>query len=83
MLLEEISDKVVSAGWQVINIDATIVAEEPKLSEYTDQMRVALSQTLTVDIGQVSIKASTSNGLGLIGKGEGIAAYAVALLEGG
>ena len=81
VLLEEISDKIISAGWRVVNIDATVVAEKPELSEYIKHMRKALSQTLTININQVSVKASTTNGLGLIGKGEGIAAYAVAMLE--
>ena len=82
-LLEEINDKLVSAGWQVVNIDATVVAEEPMLSEYIGSMREALNQTLNINISQVSVKASTTNGLGVIGQGEGIAAYAVALIEGG
>ena len=82
-LLEEINDKLVSAGWRVVNIDATVVAEEPMLSEYIGSMREALNQTLNINISQVSIKASTTNGLGVIGQGEGIAAYAVALIEGG
>ena len=81
VLLEEISDKIVSAGWRVVNIDATVIAEEPKLGEYIDHMREALSQTLTININQVSVKASTTNGMGLIGRSEGIAAYAVAMLE--
>ena len=67
----------------MVNIDATVVAEEPMLSDYLGHMRQALSQTLNIYIDQVSVKASTSNGLGLIGRGEGIAAYAVALIEGG
>jgi len=82
-LLEEINDKLVSAGWRVVNIDATVVAEEPMLSEYIGSMREALNQTLNINISQVSVKASTTNGLGVIGQGEGIAAYAVALIEGG
>lgn len=80
-LLEKVRRKLAAAGWQVVNIDATVVAEEPMLSEYLDQMRKALSQTLTINISQVSVKASTSNGLGFIGQGKGIAAYAVALIE--
>ncbi len=81
ILLEETKDMLLSDGWQLVNIDATVIAEEPMLSDYINHIREALSQTLSVNINQVSVKASTSNGLGLIGRGEGIAAYAVALIE--
>jgi len=83
ILLEETKDMLLSDGWQLVNIDATVIAEEPMLSDYINHIREALSQTLNVNINQVSVKASTSNGLGLIGRGEGIAAYAVALIESG
>ena len=82
-LLEKVRDKLAENGWQVVNIDATILAERPKLRDFIDPMRQQLSQTLSISISQVSVKASTSNGLGFIGRGEGIAACAVALLEGG
>ena len=81
VLLEEARGKLAAAGWKVVNIDATVVAEEPKLNEYIESMRGQLGQTLGIDTGRVSVKASTSNGLGFIGRGEGIAAYAVALIE--
>lgn len=80
-LLERVRDKLGENGWQVGNIDATIIAEKPKLSGYIEQMRQQISQTLGIDTSRVSIKASTSNGLGFIGKGEGIAAWAIALVE--
>jgi len=69
-------------GWHVVNIDATIVAEQPKLREFIDGMRGQLSQTLGIAVSEVSVKASTSAQLGFAGRGEGIAAWAVALLEG-
>jgi 2-C-methyl-D-erythritol 2,4-cyclodiphosphate synthase len=81
-LLEKTRDRIAENGWRAGNIDATIVAEEPKLREYIDKMREKLSQTLNININQVSIKASTANGLGYIGRGEGIAATAVVLIEG-
>jgi 2-C-methyl-D-erythritol 2,4-cyclodiphosphate synthase len=81
VLLENTKDKLVEGGWRIANIDATIVAEEPKLSSYFDQMKEQLSQKLAISPGQVNIKASTSERLGFIGRGEGIAAWAVALLE--
>ena len=82
VLLKRVRDKLKENGWQVSNIDATIVAEQPRLGGFINQMRRQLSQTLSINIGQVSIKASTSAQLGSIGRGEGIATYAVALIEG-
>jgi len=82
VLLKRVSDKLKENGWLIDNVDATIVAEEPKLIGFIDQMREQLSLTLGIAFGQVSIKASTSNQLGAIGRGEGIAAWAIALIEG-
>jgi 2-C-methyl-D-erythritol 2,4-cyclodiphosphate synthase len=82
ILLDKVIEKLEEKGWRVGNIDATVVAEKPRLSEYIDDMRRTLSQVLGIDIGKISIKASTNNGLGFIGNGEGIAAYAVAMIEG-
>ena len=81
VLLDKVIEKLEEQGWRVGNIDAIVVAEKPRLSEYIDDMRRTLSQVLGIDIGKISIKASTNNGLGFIGNGEGIAAYAVALIE--
>ena len=81
VLLERVRDKLAEHGWRVNNVDATIVAEQPKLRDFIDEMRHQLSQTLGIALSQVSVKASTSNGLGFIGREEGMAAYAVALLE--
>ena len=81
ILLGRTRDKLKESGWRVGNIDATIVAEQPKLLDYIDHMCQNISQTLGIAINQVSVKASTSEGLGFTGRGEGIAAWAVALLE--
>jgi len=81
-LLEVVRGKLSAQGWQVVNIDATVVAEQPKLSGFIDRMRQQLSQTLGIAPSQVSLKASTSAQLGAIGRGEGIAAYAIAMVEG-
>jgi len=81
VLLERVRDKLAENGWQVVNIDATILAERPKLREFIDRIRQQLSQKLGIDISQVSVKASTSNQLGFIGRGEGIATYAIASIE--
>ncbi len=81
-LLKRVRDELAENGWRVGNIDATIVAEAPKLSGFIDQIRQQLSQTLGITLSQVSVKASTSNGLGFVGRGEGMAAHAVATIEG-
>jgi len=81
ILLEKVNNELVKNGWQIANIDATIVAEEPRFSGFIHQIRQQLSQTLSITISQVSVKASTSEGLGFTGRGEGIAAHAVALVE--
>ncbi len=81
-LLERVRDKLTENGWQVENVDATIVAEQPRLSDFIDGMRKQLSQTLGIALSQVSVKASTSARLGSVGRGEGMAAYAVALIKG-
>ena len=82
-LLANVRALLAVGGWTVVNIDATVVAEGPKLQPYIGDMRRELSQALGLDAGQVSVKASSNNGLGDIGQGEGIAAYAIALIESG
>lgn len=80
-LLARVKDLLAAKGWQINNIDATIIAERPRLSEHIKKMREKLCQTLGIDVEQVSVKASTSDGLGFAGRGEGIAALAVAAIE--
>ena len=82
VLLKEVRDKLAAKGWRIGNIDATVIAEEPKLAEFISQIELKLSQTLGIELSQVSVKASTANGLGFVGRGEGIAAYAIAMVEG-
>lgn len=81
VLLKRVKNKLAENGWQVNNVDATILAESPRLRDFIDRMRQQLSQTLGINISQVSVKASTSDQLGFIGRGEGIAAHAVATVE--
>jgi 2-C-methyl-D-erythritol 2,4-cyclodiphosphate synthase len=81
VLLERVVAKLEVRGYKVVNIDATVVAEKPRLREYIDDMRHNLSHVLGVGIDRVGVKASTNNGLGAIGKGEGIAAFAVVMIE--
>ena len=76
-MLERVKGKLAEHGWQVSNIDATIVAEKPRLEDFINMMRKQLSETLGIAPSQVSVKASTANGLGFIGRGEGIEAWAV------
>ena len=80
-LLEQVAALLRQRGWRVANLDATIAAERPRLSPHIDDMRRALSQAAGVDEALVSVKASTTDGLGFEGEGRGISAYAVALIE--
>ncbi|MBA7655945.1 2-C-methyl-D-erythritol 2,4-cyclodiphosphate synthase [subsurface metagenome] len=80
-LLKRVGDKLAENSWQIVNVDATIVAEQPKLRDFIDQMRQQLSRTLGMALSRVGVKASTSAQLGFVGRGEGIAACAVALIE--
>jgi len=68
-------------NWKISNIDATIVAEHPKLAPYIQAMRTHMAEHLELELQQVSVKATTTDGLGFAGRGEGIACYAVALIE--
>jgi 2-C-methyl-D-erythritol 2,4-cyclodiphosphate synthase len=81
-MLKQVNSKVTGKGWRVINIDSTVIAEQPVLKDFIDLMREKLSHTLRIDIEKVSVKASTANGLGEIGKVEAIAAMAVTMIEG-
>jgi 2-C-methyl-D-erythritol 2,4-cyclodiphosphate synthase len=81
VLLGRVRDELAKNGWQVGNIDATIVAEQPRLSSFIGEMRRKLSEMLGIDVGRLSIKASSSARLGFVGNGEGIEAQAVALIE--
>ena len=80
-LLAEICSMVHREGYQIANVDATLVAEQPKLAPYLGAMQTSLAEVLQVSPGQISVKATTTEGLGFAGRREGLAAYAVALLE--
>jgi 2-C-methyl-D-erythritol 2,4-cyclodiphosphate synthase len=80
-LLEKTMDLLREFDWKVGNLDATIVAESPKLSPYVDSMRREISKVAGINEHFVSIKASTTDGLGFTGEGRGIIAYVVALIE--
>jgi 2-C-methyl-D-erythritol 2,4-cyclodiphosphate synthase len=80
LLLEKILVMIREKGFDVGNVDLTIVAQEPKVSPFREKMRASLASVLKVSIDQISIKATTTEGLGFAGRREGIAAYAVVLL---
>jgi len=80
-LLEVVAGMVVEMGLSVANVDVIVIAESPVLSPFVRQMRETLGAAMGVVPERVSVKAKTNEGLGFIGRGEGIAAYAVVLLE--
>ena len=82
-LLRKVGIMVKEKGFTVSNIDVTVIAQEPNLSRDTSQMSENIARTLEIDRGKVNIKATTTEGLGFVGKGEGIAAHAVALVKSG
>lgn len=82
LLLGRVMEQLEAAGFQVGNVDATILAQRPKLAPYLPQMRDNLAGVLAVPPDRVNVKATTEEGLGFTGAGEGMAAHAVALLLG-
>lgn len=80
-LLSHIIDIIKEKGYTIGNIDAIIIAQQPKFAPYIQEMRKRLATTLEIEIDQINIKATTTEGLGFTGKEEGIASYSVALLE--
>jgi 2-C-methyl-D-erythritol 2,4-cyclodiphosphate synthase/2-C-methyl-D-erythritol 4-phosphate cytidylyltransferase len=78
--LREVQSRIAAAGWRVGNIDVTVLAEAPKIGPRADEMRGAIAIELNITPEQVGMKATTNEGLGFIGRGEGIAAHATALL---
>lgn len=80
-LLERVLTKMKGKRFHLLNIDATIVAQKPKLSDFIPRMINQIADVLEMDTGRINVKATTTEGLGFTGRGEGIAAYAVALVE--
>lgn len=80
-LLERVTALLREHGWQVGNVDATVVAQTPKLAPYVPEMRRRLAEAMGLDVDCVSVKATTEERLGFTGSGEGMAAHAVALIE--
>ncbi|GAB4359385.1 MAG: 2-C-methyl-D-erythritol 2,4-cyclodiphosphate synthase [Gammaproteobacteria bacterium] len=81
ILLRKVIGRLREAGWRVANVDATIVAQAPRLASHIEAMRDNLASDLGVGGDRVNIKATTTEGMGFTGRGEGIAAHAVVLLE--
>ena len=81
VLLSEVAKILSENGYFTVNIDATVIAERPKLAPYIEKMRENIALALGVDACDVSVKATTEEGLGFTGNGEGIAAHAVCLID--
>ena len=81
VLLKAVGGILNNAGYAVVNIDATVLAQAPRLAPYIEEMRRRIAETLGIGYERVSVKATTEEGLGFTGKLEGIAAHAVALIE--
>lgn len=81
VLLAKVNDLLTGAGWQVGNIDTTIITEQPRLNLHIKNMGIKISSTLNTSTEKINIKAGTSEGLGFTGRGEGIEVFAVALIE--
>ena len=79
--LEKISDMLRSSGFKIVNIDSVIISEQPKFLLHIDNMKIKISETLEIDKKNIGIKATTSEGIGCIGREEGIAAKAIVLIE--
>ncbi len=80
-LLSEVCKKLGENGYRIINIDATVLAQMPKLKPYIPEIRRNIASACCIDISAVSVKATTEEGLGFTGSGEGIASHAVSLIE--
>lgn len=81
ILLRNVCAKLTAQGYSLANVDVTIVAQRPKLAPYIDRMRATIATDLQIEIDAVNVKATTTEGMGFEGRGEGISSYAVALLN--
>lgn len=80
-LLSKVAETLAENGWRVVNIDSTVLAQKPKLAPYIESMRENIAYACRLDADSVSVKATTEEGLGFTGGGQGIAAHAVCLIE--
>jgi 2-C-methyl-D-erythritol 2,4-cyclodiphosphate synthase len=81
VFLRHVASLLAERRYEVINVDTTVLAETPRLGKYREQMRANIAADLGIGIDQVNIKATTSEGLGFIGKREGLACHAIALID--
>ena len=81
VLLRKVMTRLNTAGYRVVNVDSTVIAQAPKLAPYVPKMRSNIARALDVQLNAVSVKATTEEGLGFSGEGLGIAAHAVCLIE--
>ena len=83
VLLRECAARVKAAGFQIVNVDSTVIAQAPKLAPYIEAMRVNIAEDLALPLASVNVKAKTNEKLGYLGRGEGIEAQAIVLLNAG
>ncbi len=81
IILREVSGMIYKNGYEIENIDSVLILEKPKVAQYIDMMKENMGEALGIDKRKISIKATTTEGMGFEGKGEGISAYAVVLLK--
>ncbi|MFT7197924.1 MAG: 2-C-methyl-D-erythritol 2,4-cyclodiphosphate synthase [Marinoscillum sp.] len=80
ILLKKVVDLLAEAGWGIVNIDSTVCLQEPKIGPYIEKMKATLAKVMDLPITDVSVKATTTEKLGFVGKKEGVAAHALALI---
>jgi len=81
-LLAQVTALLRGAGWRIVNTDATVIAQAPKLAPHIPAMRARLAEAMGLDVAQISVKAKTNEGMDAVGRGEGISALAIATIEG-
>lgn len=81
LLLMEVCRRIRAEGYEISNLDATVIAQKPKLMPHLGKMREVLAQNMGIGVGQINLKATTEEKLGFTGRGEGISAHCVCLLE--
>ena len=81
ILLQKTADLIKAQGYHVVNVDSTVTLEAPKIMKYAVEMRATMAAILGIGVGDISIKATTTEQMGFVGRGEGLVAYATVLLE--
>ncbi|MBR2044224.1 MAG: 2-C-methyl-D-erythritol 2,4-cyclodiphosphate synthase [Clostridia bacterium] len=81
LILKEVGAKIFENGYCIVNIDATVIAQKPKLSPYVEAMRIIIAEALNIDVSQINVKATTEEGLGFTGELLGISAHCVCIID--